>query len=235
MGGKNTSGEPRSSQVQARLAEQLFSQSGPIRDALFDRAAAFLGVSPTPISSAQSPPQLSPFSLPGNALVPGMTPRNNRGFIERAAQAQLPGAQPSLPAPESGSPTLDPTQSILFSPGKQAIEDQFRNAKQSIISSGATGGALADRLAELELQKAKQIGNFQGNLAQDELNRTFSLATGIIPQVNSALTSSAASQAQTQAARSNKLGNLGRAAGFVAGSALTKNPAGGAATSKAMG
>ena len=203
------------------IAEDLFNQSAPIRNQLFNRSAAFLGVAPNNVSS---PSYGSPFGL----FKSGRGRGKYGGLASRITQ-NISGVNPVVEQ-QPTTPTLDPTQSILFSPGKQAIEDQFANAKESLIASGATGGALADQLLELELNKAKQISDFQGGLAEDELNRAFALGTGILPQVNSGLTSSAAAQAQANAARSQGKGDKGRAVGYVAGTMLTGgNHAGGKA------
>src|SRR5204862_790761 len=83
-GKKSGSGDNPAAQTQARLASQLFGETDPIRQALIERSADFLGISPQ-----FSSPQSSPTSIyRGNPSNP---------FSSAFPQNASPGMQPSAP------------------------------------------------------------------------------------------------------------------------------------------
>jgi len=73
---------------------------------------------------------------------------------------------------------LDVTSSPLFGPLKGAVESQFENARENILASSPRGGALTDALSDLDFSRASELTRGIGDIAQGELGRAFSLATG---------------------------------------------------------
>lgn len=160
---------------------------------------------------------------PGAALFRQTDPLR-RGLIERS-ESFIEGG-------------LDVTQSPQFAALKQGAEDQFGRARKDIIASTAEGGALTSALTEAELAKAGALTRGTSDLAAQELNRAFSLATGQplqaaiqgIGQQQAIQAQQQQAQAQQDAATKNALGTgFGVAAGSKAG------PAGAAAGGAAGG
>jgi hypothetical protein len=116
---------------------------------------------------------------------------------------------------------FDPTQMPVYNVGRQGIESQYDVARQNILGGMPAGGQMFDRLADVEVNRANQIGGLGAQIAQDEYNKLYGVATGA-PQVSmGALTSLAGSragaQAQQQAGKYGMTGALGGGLGEFLG------------------
>ncbi len=68
---------------------------------------------------------------------------------------------------------LDVTQSPVFGQLKLASDQQFSRARDNVLASMPSGGALSEALVGLEGEKASNMTNAIGSLANEELNRAF--------------------------------------------------------------
>ncbi len=214
MGGGGKSSKNESAEVLAEIAQDLYNDTGGLRDSLIGRSEAFLGIpsvqygTPTTVSAPQPQQQQSVADLKNSGF--RQQPQNNVQTIQQPVQTFTP--EPYSP---SSSPVYDPTVN--------ALEDQFAAARQNIISNTARGGARQQLLADLETDKASQRSAVVGGLAQQELDRATSLAfgqpltTSTSGIASAANTQGAIASANAQAAGQTKSG-LGQGAGFVLGS-----------------
>lgn len=99
---------------------------------------------------------------------------------------------------------LDVTQSPMYAALKGATEQQYTLAKNNIIGRTPVGGALTSALADADLQKANLMTQGIGSLAQDELGRASSLATGGLQLGGQGLSQSGAIQAELAKARAQE-------------------------------
>jgi hypothetical protein len=105
---------------------------------------------------------------------------------------------------------FDPSTSPAWAPTKNMAEQQYSSAKQDIMGNTPKGGALLRELSGANMDKARTMVNQSGNIAQDEYNKIFGLATGagttaagiLNPAVaaNTALSGQASSSASAAAA-----------------------------------
>lgn len=94
------------------------------------------------------------------------------------------------------SGNLDVTKSPMFGSLKGALDTQFSRARDNTLARTPTGGALTSALAGLEGDRARTMTQGVGELAGDELNRAYGLATGLLPQTTAGLGTAAGIQAQ---------------------------------------
>lgn len=249
-GGKGGSGSNPSADALARMAQQMFQQTDPIRQALIGRSAGFLGIQPQP--QQVQVPGVSPDKQLLDVLLQGDDQRAERSgdarnslrFKQRIATVGQPQdisnyITPVLSVPigqdvgqDQSIPRLDVTQSPMFGTLKNAIESQYGRARENVISSTPAGGGLVSALSNLERGRADALTTGIGGLAQDELNRAFSLATGGMQSGFGGLSNAANIQAQLAAADAQRnsaaksgLGSaIGTGVGFYFG-----GPAGAAA------
>ena len=236
----------QSSNALANLSQQLYSQTNPIRQALIDRSSAFLGVDPSQMSPAFTPmpttSNLSPRDL-FQAIKGGQSPASILGAVQVPQTVSNPvGPQinvaGTLPQGPQGVPQLDVTQSPMYGAIKNAMDTQFKLARDNTIARSAPGGSLTSALANLESQRAGAMVTGIGGLAQDELSRAYGLATGGAQMSTSGLSSAAAIQAQLAAANAQRQGaaksGLGSGLGYMGGM-FFGGPAGAAAGGAAGG
>jgi len=125
----------------------------------------------------------------------------------------------------------DVTQTPGFANLKQAIETQFGRAKEGVLSDQATGGGLSESLAGLQGDRAKSLVSGISGLQENELARSFALATGTAPTALGALGQAGQTQAGLANAAANRSSSgkaaLGSGAGLYAG--LSKAGGAGAA------
>jgi hypothetical protein len=94
------------------------------------------------------------------------------------------------------SGNLDVTQSPMFGSLKDAVDSQFAKARGNTIGNTPSGGALTAALTGLEGDRASTMTQGIGDLAQGEMDRSFGLATGMLPQTTGGLSAAAGIQAQ---------------------------------------
>ena len=199
-GGKGGGGTA-TSQTQARLAEQLFAQTGPLRDLLF--------------------------GIPGTAAVAARPEQFIPGSGESGVDRFVPGLAGSPAVP--GSPGM--LQNLLTNPPnvpfeRDVLESQFGRARENILAgSPARGGALNTSLANLESQRALGVTGLVQSQQQQQIEnmfRTAGVATGqtqlSLGGLGQAGGTLAAAGAASQQAQAQMLGGLGTGLGFMIGS-----------------
>lgn len=207
----------------AKISQQLFSQTDPIRQALVDRSAAFLGIQePTP------PPPGIPEFLTRSKRVRDETLSGRKTYTTERTKIRNPAYDAALAASQRAvsqrAPQLDVTQSPMYGALKHAADAQYRLAKNNLIATAPPGGALTSGLANLGASRASAMTTAIGGLAQDELSRAYGLATGGAQTGASGLSSAAGIQAQIAAANAQRQGmakqGLGAGLGALGGGAL---------------
>ena len=76
---------------------------------------------------------------------------------------------------------------------QRALEDQYGVAQESILSTLPEGGVLEESLANLETERAQGLGDLAAQIALDEYNKAYGVATGS-PQTSMSGYTSAADQ-----------------------------------------
>src|SRR3972149_1018168 len=200
MGGSGKGGGGTSaSQTQSQLAQQLFAQTGPLRDLLFGSPGT-AAVAATPgrfIGGGDSDGSFLP-GLAGSPAVPG-----SPGMLQNL-----------LPNPPN----------VPFE--RDVLESQFGRARENILSgSPARGGALNTSLANLESQRALGVTGLVQSQQQQQIEnmfRTAGVATGqtqlSLGGLGQAGGTLAAAGAASQQAQAQMLGGLGTGLGFMIGS-----------------
>ena len=134
---------------------------------------------------------------------------------------------------------MDPMSTPEFSAIRSYADQQSKQAKDSILETLPSGGSLLDKLADVDIGKARTLTDASAGIYSDNLNRATSLAMGA-PLQGSLSAISAASQldaAKRQAAAAQEAGEkneLGSAIGAVGGFYMG-GPQGGAAGASAGG
>ena len=115
----------------------------------------------------------------------------------------------------------DVAQNPVWGAGRDVIENQYDVARENVIGNIPRGGALQDQLGGVEEARAGALGQLGGNVAQDEYNKLYGMATGAPGQAMGTMSGLAGQQAmansQTQAGKYGALGDLGMGAGYVLG------------------
>lgn len=134
---------------------------------------------------------------------------------------------------------LDPMATPEFAAIRSYADQQAKQARDSILETMPSGGTLLDKLADVDIGKARTLTDASANIYGNNLNQAFSLATGA-PLTGSMTGLGALSQmeaARNQANAAKEAGEknaLGSAVGGIAG-AYFGGPAGAAAGSQAGG
>lgn len=212
MFGKNEAEAP-AADAQARIAQQLFSQTDPLRRGLIERSTDFIG---------------APTTIPARGAI-GAKEGTGGGAIGGAlneALAQLPNVP--IAGGTGGTPTAGSDQFVRGSPTYLAYKDSadrnFGRAKDNVIARLPAGGALTDSLVNLEGQRAEDLTQAAGNIYENELARAISLATGTtgqsltsFGQAGNTQAMLAQANAETSAGKSGALGSgLGTMIGLKA-------------------
>lgn len=204
--------------AQARMAQQLFNQTNPLRQALIGRSANFLGV---PAMAGGGAGDMKTGSGPGIHPVTG--PMTN---LITSAMGGMPGSPgPSAPPVVTGMGDMvgggGVTSSPTFLAFKDSADRNFNRAKDSAIARLPGGGALAESLVGLEGDRAASLTQGAGAIYGDELSRAMSLATGITGTSLNSLGQAAATQAAIAQAnadqKAGKAGGLGSGLGAFFG------------------
>ena len=113
---------------------------------------------------------------------------------------------------------FDPTQTPFYQPARQTLEDQYKRAQESIIGNMPRGGQMLDALANADFERAKSLGGLEAQIAADEYNKLYGVATGTPQQSLGVLGSLAGQQAQAnaqaQGAKMGFMGDIGQAVGY---------------------
>lgn len=130
----------------------------------------------------------------------------------------------------------DPMQNPVYQAGRNAMEDQFQVAQDQIIANMAPGGAMDAGLNDLYTGRARGIGELAAQVAQDEYNKAYGMATMSPQQSLSSLGQLAGQQAmsnaQQQAGKYGMMGDIGQGAGMLIG--MSKGGPAGAAAGAAL-
>ena len=118
----------------------------------------------------------------------------------------------------------DVTGTAAFASLKDMIESQFGRARDRVIGSTPTGGALISALTNLEGDRASSLVQGTAALTEQELMRAFGLGTGLVPTAVGGLGQAGSAQAfaaaQAQQAGAGKKGSTGSALGSVAAAGI---------------
>ena len=82
---------------------------------------------------------------------------------------------------------LDPTNSALYAPLKNQVENTYQTGRNNLMSQIANGGALYEGLSDLERSKSSSMGDLMAQILQDEYNKAYGIASGAPQQSTSAL------------------------------------------------
>ena len=116
----------------------------------------------------------------------------------------------------------DVSQNPVWGSSRGVMEDQYDVARENVISNTPKGGALNEGLTDVEMGRARSLGDLSAQISQDEYNKAYGMATGS-PQVSmGTMASLAGSQAmansQQSAGKMGALGDIGMGAGMYMGS-----------------
>jgi hypothetical protein len=73
---------------------------------------------------------------------------------------------------------MDPRATPEFSAIRQYADQQSKQAKDSILETMPSGGTLLDKLADVDIGKARTLTDASAGIYGENLSRAFSLATG---------------------------------------------------------
>ena len=183
IGKKTKSGSNGFSNELAQQSRLLFGETTPARAELMNRFSTFLGA-----PQGGGAPAPAPLGAPS-------------GIADLVTQAAQP-PQPEAVAGSTGGPTdpfrVDPSASPLFAPGKFAIERNFRNAREDILSSLPEGGELLEALAQADVSKAGNLAGLEADISQDFFNKMMAMISGQTQQGISGLGTAAGLDVQRQ-------------------------------------
>ena len=116
----------------------------------------------------------------------------------------------------------DVSQNPVWGAGRDVIENQYDVARENAIGNIPAGGALTDQLSNLDSDRASAMGQLGGNVAQDEYNKAYGMASGAPGQAMGTLSQIGGQQAMANAQQTSgkygALGDLGMGAGMYLGS-----------------
>ena len=119
------------------------------------------------------------------------------------------------------SGNYDVTQSPVYGALKNTIESQYGRARENVLSSVPTGGALSGALTGLEAQRAGNLTSAVGGLAEQEMNRAAALGSGSFQQASAGLGAAGGIQGQLSLAQSQQkaqaMSGLGSGLGYKIG------------------
>ena len=102
----------------------------------------------------------------------------------------------------------DVSENPAWESSKRALEDQYGVAQESILSTLPEGGVLQESLADLETERAQGLGDLAAQIALDEYNKAYGVAT-LSPQTSmSGYTSAAEESTNLYAAETAEQGML---------------------------
>lgn len=241
MGGGKGGGsysEPSSSVTASKIANQMYNQTGGIRNSVFNELQQFMGGGSEynngygggyPMYQAQPKPianTASYESKASNLYDPVAESAQYSGDTRGSALAEVMagfGLAPKQYSPDYSQgggyggdsygggegDSWDWGSSPMWAPGKMAIEDQYRVAKDNILANMPSGGALYESLGDLERGRAGGYTDLTGQIGMDMWNKAYSVATGV-PQT-SLQGLGVASQGQSQAMMANANADAGKA------------------------
>ena len=115
----------------------------------------------------------------------------------------------------------DVSQNPVWGPSRDVLEGQYDVARENVISNVPKGGALTEQLTNVDTARAEGLGGLASNIAQDEYNKAYGMATGAPGQSFGAMSNLAGQQAMAQsqqtAGKYGALGDMGMGAGYVLG------------------
>lgn len=117
----------------------------------------------------------------------------------------------------------------IFAPERQAVENQFRNARENIIASTpARGGQLSRLLSDAEFARASSLGQLEADIRRQAFNQALGVGFAAAPATSLGAFQNAAQTFGTVANR-NETGAMGKnsAFGSVFGSAAAMGMSGG--------
>lgn len=207
--GKKSDSSNGAANLQAQLAQQLFTETDPLRRSLIGRSAGFLGVPTSNSVTVGSSP-----TIPGPAV--SMHSRLGGGIGGTVNSLTMPGSPDSTASPgiTSGGGMMTALNDPSFLALRDATNSQFARARDNVLSTVPTGGTLDAALTGLEGARASSLSQGAGATFENELGRAMALATGTTGTALGGLGSAASAQALTaqanaaqQAGKSQALGS----------------------------
>lgn len=176
--------------LQADIANKLFTETDPLRSALIGRSANFLGA-PTGMASSI-----------------GANP--STASLKNGIQVPIGGNAPKAAIPGTTGSGFDVTGTPTFAAYKNVADRSFQRARDNAISNLPSGGGLSSALINLEGQRADNLTQGAGNIYDAELARAMTLATGQTGVAMGGLGQAASAQAlNAQAAAQQSAGKSG--------------------------
>ena len=75
-----------------------------------------------------------------------------------------------------------PENMRVFAPEREAVESQFKNARENLLETiPARGGELNRRLVDLNIGRAQAIGNLEADVRRDAMNKAMQVGFGAAP------------------------------------------------------
>lgn len=208
----------------ADISRQLLSQTNPLRQSLIDRYSSFASASPAPVTPME---RLTHQDLRSQLFNPDGTPitgNSREGVMWDQKRSEFENLDRRLRLsdqmaanPQSGP---DVTGSPQFASLKDAINRQFSIARDNVLASTPSGGALSRNLTNLEGQRAATTASGIGSLYENELSRALGLATGQTPTALGGLGTATGIAGQIQAAQAAQQGQALQGLGYGVGSAM---------------
>lgn len=172
--------------------------------------------------------QPAPTSVPGTpaAVVPGQSPNWTLEAIANNLFQQTNPVRQELVDQSTNflQGGMDPRSTPEFAAIKSYADQQAKQASNSILETLPSGGTLLDKLADVEIGKARTLTDASAGIYGDNLSRAMSLATGGIGGAISARSGAeqlTAAREQANADRDSAAkGGVGTAIGGALGGGL---------------
>ena len=232
--------EPASSKMMAQISKDLYGQTTPIRNALIQSSANFLGNPQTveqPAGYIAQP--VTPYVPTG---IPNITQLSSGGGVTNPYTLKLQPSQ--YVAPETVQQSIgqnmpwDYSQSPVWQGLNLGTNRAYDTSKDSILSMIPVGGQLENALAQNEFERAAQKTTNASAITADELDRAMKLAFGQLGSITGGLQGSAQQQAAAMQAQADQNQAKGSAVGTIIGGLVGGPPGaavGGTAGSIMMG
>jgi len=123
---------------------------------------------------------------------------------------------------------FDLSQSPMWQPQRNLIEDQYNVAEENILGNLPQGGQLLEALANNDMSRANTLSSLGGQIGQDYLNKAYGLASGVPQQSSNTLSNLGAQQYAAEAGGAQSTAGMLGGLGMGIGSLLAAPATGGA-------
>lgn len=245
MGGKGGGDASDYADALSDIAMQTFEEATPLRQQLISNWGSFLGMPSTSFSldsGAGEMPQLADYALgvtdetwePGQTLfstggdtvgfsstnldnMSGATGEYDYDSYMQALSDYLSGGGLQVASTGGEGSGYNVESSPMWDVYKNQIEQNYDTAKAGTMESLPAGGALLESLADLESDKASDMTNAMGSVAQSEYDKLYQYVTGQPATSTTALSSAAESmsglESQMYASNMSSMTEIGKMMG----------------------